>query len=268
MKGDTSPYNTPDEVRANIASAISRMEKADHVLGVRRLGKFSKAVSRILYHIEPSLEGLNSYRETDDYGAQRTTLIISAATELETAWNLIRLANMPSAQRNGRVASELIAIVVLSCVPRNELEKLPKKQAPISNALRQHPNKSVFDIFEPIPIDPADQRKSKPILLSTDFFKSFLHTAEVILEVPSGTLHSFKDYRIYVQHPASHGSSEVVQHYFEGLNARTKKAGAYLPKRRYRSLRFEADQLIALVEFLADILDWTAYQYLRKIEAA
>jgi len=268
MRGDTSPHNTPEKVLSNIRTTHIRMSRADQVLGIRRLTKFCNAVSRILYHIEPSLDGLNSTHGVIGHGADITTLLISAAMELESAWNVLRLANIPSARRQGRVASEFIAIVVLLCIPRNKLVELPKRKAPISYALRQNPSKSVFDLYEPIPVDPTDERKLKPILLATKFFTSFLYVAEYLLKIPSQTIQSFRNYREYVQHPASHGSSDVVWHYFEGFNARTKLAGAYLSKKRYPGIRFEGDQLIALAELLADILDWTTYEYLKKTEDA
>lgn len=263
MRGDTSPYNTPKKVKSNIGAAALRMNKADQVLGIRRLEKFCHAVSRILYHVEPGLEGINAFQQETGYGADIATLLISSATELETAWNVLRLANTPAARRQGRVASEFVAVVVLLAIPRSELSNLPKKQAPISYALRQNPSMSVFDLYEATPDDAPSSSKSGLFLPTTKFFKSFLYVAEHILLIPPDTLQAMSDYREYVQHPASHGSSDVVWQHFEGFSSKRKEAGALLVRRRHPTIRFEGDQLIDLAALLADILDWTSYKYLQ-----
>jgi hypothetical protein len=210
-----------------------------------------------LYHIEPKLTGLASILTDTDFGADLTTLLISAATELETAWNVLRLANIPAAQRQGRIATEFIALAVLIFVPREELASLPKKKAPISKALQKYPGKSIIQLAEPIQVDPNDPRKGEPLVRATEVFTSFLFVAEKILGVPSEIVTGIGDYRKYVQHPASHGSREVIWDHFEGFNTRTKSAGAYLTRKRYPSIRFEADQIINLAQFIVDILDWT-----------
>jgi hypothetical protein len=240
------------------------MHKADQVLGIRRLQRFCRAISRILYHIEPSLEGLNAHFRESRLGADITTLLISSATELETAWNVLRLANTAAARRQGRVACEFVAVAVLLAIPREELAKLPKKQAPISYALRQNPSMSVLDLYEANPANGSSSSRSGLFVPASRFFKSFLYVAEQILKMSSETIQGLGDYRDHVQHPASHGSSDVIWQHFEGFSARRKEAGAFLVGRRHPSIRFEGDQTINLAVLLADILDWTSYRYLQS----
>jgi hypothetical protein len=240
------------------------MSKSDEVLGTRRLAKFSKAVSRILYHIEPSQNGLNSRIQDTGHEAKITILLISAATELETAWNVLRLPNIPAVRRQGRVACEFISVVVLSCIPRDVLAALPKKQAPISKALNEFPNLYFFDLYDHLLEDPNASLGFRHILATSKFYESFLYVAEHILDIPAQTIQSIRDYRQYVQHPASHGTFSVTGHHFRGFSPHNLRAGSFLSQNQYFDIRSEGNQLIALAELLADILDWTTYRYLDK----
>jgi hypothetical protein len=261
MRGKTSPFNTPERVAENFQITSFTMMKVDEVLGIRRLTRFSKNISRILFHIEPKLDGLASYIDDRSIGAEITKHLISCTTELETAWNNLRLANIPAAQRQGRVASEFVSNVILLCIPKSVLISLPRK-IPISKALTDHPELEVKDLFVPRPFDPTDLRKVKPILKATQLFSSFLHVGESVVKIPEETIEGIKNYRTYVQHPASHGSSEVIQFHFDAFNTRTKRAGAFVTPKRHASFRFEGDQLVALSALIADILDWTVENYL------
>jgi hypothetical protein len=244
------------------------MALADNVLGVRRPRRFSRNVSRILYHIEPSQDGIASYAPDIATGAEIATQLISCATELETGWNALRLGNIPASQRQGRVASEFSAIATLLSIPREALAALPRS-VPVSKALQDNPRISVANLYEPRRSSSILPEEAEPILRATQFYASFLYVAEHLLGLPNENIEWMRGYRRYVQHPASHSSAEVVQHHFEAFNARTKRAGAYITRRKYRSLRFQAEELIGLSHLIAELLDWTALTYLsRKPEDA
>jgi hypothetical protein len=247
--------NPPERVAENIRVAPERMSRVDEVLGERRLQQFAQGVSRILAHIEPSAATLNGVVRDKDIQAEIILQLISAATELETGWNTIRLANIPSAQRQGRVASELIATAVLMAIPLARIRGLPRK-VPVARYLQEYPDKTVIDLQKPVPKEKDGVRITEPLLKATEFFASFLAVAETVLKIPKQKVDEIRAYRQQVQHPASHGSAVVPLYHFEAF--RGGPVGAVFDKERTKSYCFEADQLTNLTHLFADVLDWTA----------
>jgi len=256
--------NPPQRVINNIQTATSRMRKMDKVLGVNRVQKFAQEVSRILYHTEPTGDGLCSVIESHDTKTEIVIQLINTATELETAWNVTRLGNIPASQRQGRVAHELIAVTVLMALPSSSIKGLPP-EVPLARCLQKYPNKTVVDCYKNIVKEKGVVRKVDPLLKTTDFFTSFLMTLELLLNVSDEIVEAIRTYRKKVQHPASHGSRELFAYHFEAFDGRA--AGAVFSQDRISSYVHAADDVINISCQLADILDLVV-NYLRENELA
>jgi hypothetical protein len=248
--------NTPERVIDNIRRTSARMSRVDNALGDQRLQHFAQGISRILMHIEPSADGLCSVLEDSDTQVEIVIQLINAATELETAWNVIRLGNVPASQRQGRVASELVAVAVLMALPTSDLRNLPRK-VPIARCLQANPGKTVIDCYKPTIKDGDESQAVKPLLMTTDLFTSFLMVSETLLKIPKQTVESIRNYRKQVQHPASHGTAELFSYHFEAF--RSGPAGAVFDEERVESYAFAADELSELAHLFADILERVTY---------
>lgn len=257
--------NPPERVIDNIQTASARMSRVDEVLGEQRLQRFAQGISRILTHIEPSADGLCKAVEDKDTQVEIVIQLINAATELETAWNVIRLGNIPASQRQGRVASELVAVAVLMSLPASTLRSLPRK-VPLACCLQDHPDKTVIDCYKPVAKDRNGLQVVEPLLMTTQFFTSFLMVAETLLKIPKQTLEAIRDYRKQVQHPASHGTAELFSYHFEAF--RGGAAGAVFDKKRVESYVLAADELSNITRLLADILDWLTHYIANSKESA
>ena len=171
---------------------------------------------------------------------------------------------MPASTRQGRVACEFVAVVVLSGIPRDDLARLPPKEAPIASALSKHPHWSVFELYEPRPVDADNPGDMEPALQATQFFKSFLYAAHEVVGYSKQNLESLSKYRRFVQHPSSHGTADLVSQHFSGFTEDSPRGGIFFSKDRLPRLIHEAYQLIALAALCADILDWTSNVYLSR----
>ncbi len=245
--------NPPERVISNIQTVTNRMSSVDEILGKQRLEYFAHGISRILSHIEPSIENLSKVVENKEIQTEIVILLINAATELETAWNVIRLCNIPASQRQGRIASELIAMIVVMSLPVPTLKSLPRK-IPISRCLQDHPDKTVIDCYKSVSQSKSDKLLvTEPLLKATEFFSSFLMVAETELNIPIHIVEMLRNYRKQVQHPASHGSEELTSYHFEGFQGGA--AGTIFDKKRKNSYILAADEIGNIAHLLADILD-------------
>lgn len=252
--------NPSERVIENIQTAPTRMKRVDEILGEQRLLYFAQGLARLLAHMESLSGSLCEVVESRDIRTDIVIQIINAATELETGWNAIRLANIPASQRQGRVAFELIAVTVLAALPLPTLRNLPR-EVPLARCLQDNPDKTVIDCYRPTPKDTGNTPVAEPLLQATQFFSSFLDVAERLLGIPKQLVDEIRSYRKQVQHPASHGTAELSSYHFEAFQG--EAAGAVFDKRRSESYIFAADELGKLAHLLADILDHVT-RYLLK----
>lgn len=250
--------NSSQRVKDNIRTASSRMRRVDNLLGEQRLHEFARGVARILAHGEPSRDGLCA--ALVDRGARLEVFIqlFNAAVELETAWNAVRLCNVPASQRQGRVACESIAVGILFSLPTSTIRSLPR-EVPLAKWLQDHRDKTAVDAYKPLPPTAGQPQSTQPPVNATQFFSSFVKVAEVVLCLPPAVVQSIRQYRKRVQHPASHASAELYTFHFETLASGA--AGALFDPKRSDTYVHAADDLTQIAHLLADILD-RATQYI------
>jgi hypothetical protein len=228
------------------------MRRVDDLLGEQRLQQFARGVARILAHAGPSGEGLCAVLVDERACLEVLIQLFNAATELETAWNAVRLCNVPASQPQGRVACESIAVGVLFAVPTQTLRSLPSK-VPLARWLQDHPHKTAVDAYDPIPPSADQPQSTPPALKATQFFSSFVKVAEQVLSLPGEIVQSITEYRQRVQHPASHGSAELFTYHFETMPLGA--AGAVSDPNRSATYVHAAEDLTEIAHLLADILD-------------
>jgi len=244
--------NSSQRVKDNIRTASSRMRRVDNLLGEQRLLQFADGAARILAHGEPSGDGLCAVLADKGVRLEAFIQLFNAAVELETAWNAVRLCNVPASQRQGRVACESIAVAVLFSLPSSTLRDLPLGD-PLADWLRAHPDKTAVDAYEPRLVSADEPQRMQPAVNATHFFSSFVKVAELVLQLPPDVLQGIRQYRERVQHPASHASAELFTYHFETLASGA--AGAVFDPKRSATYVQAADDLSQIAHLLADILD-------------
>ncbi|ABA88626.1 hypothetical protein Pcar_1379 [Syntrophotalea carbinolica DSM 2380] len=256
--------NSPDKIIANLRGAPERMHKVDSVLGDRTFTQFSEAIAKILRHSEVEQNCINQLLPRE-LGADVCINLFSAAAEFETGINVLRLSNAPASQRQGRVASELIALSILIALPDKLIRRLPPKLQLVKK-LSENPGKKVVDLYKtqmtfqgrkPIRIEP--QVKGNMI------YPAFLSALRNILNAPCEIVENLKLYRETVQHPASHASLEVGLFHFEGFDG--GRSGATFMEERTDTYKNSVKDLTNLAIWHARALDAT-YRFLKDSEDA
>jgi hypothetical protein len=245
--------NRPERVVNNILAAGRIMHELDAILNKEKLLGFAVGVSRMLAHAQPSLNGLCSVVPDEDTRLEIFAQIFYSATELETAWNCLRLANVPASQRQGRVAMESIAAAIVFSLPVPVLLRgLPRNDC-LAKWLRDHPGKTAIDAYAPPAWCEDEPQRMGPALRTTQIFNSFLNLAEAELEMRAEAVQALKEYRKWVQHPASHGSAELSAYHFQTFVSGS--VGALFDPQRADTYIKGASDLIDIAHLLADILD-------------
>jgi len=254
MSVDKNKYqllNTPARVLQNLRDVAQRMSQIDELLGEDRIERFADAVVNLLRHNETSVPGVCKSLSSTKVGAEVCRYIICAATEFETAWNTLRLANIPAMHRNGRVASEMVAMAVLNALPKQEIHSLVGK---LPELLRNNPALNVVDVFSPRTVQKTGRIEvQKPPLEARECYKPFISALKNILEIAPDVVNNFIEYRKMVHHAASHATHEVFSCHFEGFTG--KRAGAYYDPSRDKSYQLAADDLIDVIKFHVYVLD-------------
>lgn len=231
------------------------MQKVDGHLKDGTKNLFAGSVSRILGHME-TMPGCLNWSLDENLRAETCLLLISAATEFETAWNVLRLANIPASRRQGRVASELVALTVLVAIPEDKIRSLPRNLS-LVEALRKNPTESLVNLYRPqIRKQGKNVQLIEPAVKGPAFYPTFLRVCRDFLGVPPETVENLREYQQKIQHPSSHASVDVWLDHFEGFTG--DKAGArYMPERA-KSYAQAGEDLANLTDNLACILDRTA----------
>jgi hypothetical protein len=247
--------NTPQHILGSIRGVAGRMERVDTVLGSSREQAFADAISGLLAHGNPDLAGLSEVllAKAPDLNAHVFTLLSSASCELETGWNALRLGNIPAAYRQGRVASEFVGMAVLASVPRAWLEQLPPGETPLPSLLKNHPTKSVIELWTPEKRIENGQEVFAPALFQAmSVLRPFLKILAHNLGVPAAAVDNIRGYLKEVQHPSSHGSAETRAHQLLGASGGV--VGINYVTERDPLYRQAADDLIHMTQNFAEIL--------------
>lgn len=246
--------NPPDKILKNLNDAPERMRVVDRWLGPEVASRFAAALSSLLRHIEPETGGLVDLFADKSVQAEFVIQIVNCATELEAAWNSIRLSNIAAARRNLRVALELIAVAVLMCLPLDQIRKLPSKLT-LVKYLQHHPDATVSSAYSVVVEFEDGIPIAKVPIQATEFFTAFVAAGQEILAIPSELMDGLKSYRKNVLHPASHGSADLLAYHFKGFESTNWHAGAVLDPSRRDSLIETAIEVAGVAEILVKFLD-------------
>lgn len=260
----TEALNPPSRVRNNLETASIRMQKVDMYIAEETLTLFTVSTSRILEHTEVKAGTINNHLPKP-IALEMTLLLISAASELETAWNVLRLANVPASRRQGRVAEELVALAVLVAVPIHVLQSLPSRFG-LKRVIDENPGRAVSELYRPkIKKQGRKTIVTDPPLKAKDIYPAFLRICTQYLGFSDKVVQNFREYREKVQHPASHASVDTWVLHFEGFDAGSSRAGAWFNKERGSSYTQASEDLANLSGWMAKILDQLAIGLENKI---
>ena len=246
--------NPPERLVENFDHAPARMVRMDDILGQQRLLRIAEVLSDLLVQTEPKGGGLGRMAAIDGTGAVVCAYLINAATEFEGAWNVLRLANVPGALRQSRVASESVAAATMLALPRSYLSRLPQNN-PVCKAMAQHGNMALKDLMTPTLAKRPDGNSYVPARLrATRVYKGFEMVLEDIDKIDQGEIEMLRSFREDSQHPASHGSWDLALFHFQGFGrGETPRAGAYIDETRHETYQTMADNLIEVVSTLDSI---------------
>jgi len=253
--------NSPERIIRGFGEVPQYIYQIDQILGEESVREFAKRLSKMLSHVEND----ELFRLIGEPGGTSAIIhIITSVAEFQTAWNVLRLASVPAAHRQSRVAMETGAFAVLLALPREKLLGLPKKLAMVK-CLKENPSMHLEDLYSPsISTQGSKITKTAPLLRGNAIYPAFLAAAREILNIPQNVVENLRDYHRDVQHPASHSSVELWLHHLDGLE-KIPLAGAYFSPERVEIYQQTAADLINLAGWMEAAIG-AAEGYLLKRE--
>ena len=148
---------------------------------------------------------------------------------------------------------ELIGTAIVFSLPVSVLLRGLPTQDRLAKWLRGHPDKTAIDAYKPLAWSEGELQRTAPAVKATQFFNTFLELAEAELQMPAEAIQGLREYRKWVQHPASHGSAELSAYHFETFVSGA--VGALFDPERADTYVQAADDLTQIAHLLADMLD-------------
>jgi len=240
------------------------MKQLDDLLATPIAVRFAEAVAGIVRHIETHADCLNGCVRDTGAGLEVCLNLISAVTEFEAGWNLLRLANIPGTQRQGRVGSEFVGVAILHALPLASLRDLRTKN-PLTKELKEDQDATVASLLNPrSSVEDGLAQPEPPKIRAGNAFDASLVAVEELKILAEEDVEQLRSYRRNVQHAASHASCVVTSYHFEAFDG--KRGGAFYDPNRNPSYLAAADELTRLCEFWKWVLSHVT-DSLWKVEA-
>lgn len=248
--------NPPERILKNIETAPLTLARVAEAIGAEQLILFAEALALLADHVQPDERTLVGSIRDKRLAADIVMHLVSAATEFETAWNTLCLANIPATHRQGRVATECVALAVMLSLPTHDLLKLSGRLVFVRR-LKEDPTKPLAELISPTLRRVGKQRqKIEAPIRGPAVMEAFLRAAHDLLEIPPRRVEELRAYRDMIQNPSSHGSVETNSYHFQNYDG--GPVGSAFRVDRIDSYRHEAEQLTNLVQLCSDLLDASA----------
>ncbi len=239
------------------------MHRVDTAIGSKAVAEFGYALARLLAHADPHVSRL--IQATSSYQQPKVVMaVFNAATEMETAWNVLRLANIPASQRQCRVSAEFVAAACLYAIPLRVLRDQPAS-VPVASLLKKHPNEPLEELMQAHLHGEGPEASVEPARLKAHAaLESLLQLLATPIGFPEERIQQFRKYRNQVLHSAAHGSAELTAFHFENFELTAPpRTGAYFSPDRVPSYIEQAAQLTDFTNLLTDVLCRVA-NYIRE----
>lgn len=245
-----SALNSPSRVLQSILNLPRTIAKIDLAIEPH-LEEFCVALSGLYRHAEAEEGALASVPRWKAGGAEVCMNIMCAATEFETGWNALRLANPPAALRQTRVGCEFVGIAGLYGFTVEDLLRLNPKLK-LVKFLQEDIDRDLRSLLNP-KVDRSSGAVQPARLPALEAYKSFLAIAQELLGLRED-VQQFREYQRWHHHSAAHGDPMLAAYHFEGFEP-GKRVGAYYSPERIPSYREGAERLTQAVQFMVVLLN-------------
>lgn len=259
--------NTPENIEAGFLAVNKRIRLIEQAIGYENISELSKGVAELLFHMQIEVPSINSILRPNEKQSHIAICILNASCEIETAYHVLTIGNVPGVFRQCRLIHEYIAVVIFLSVPRKELlNELSPRKHELINKLTKNPNSDFWDLYKSSfkPMGKEVQRID-PVIKGSLLIPPYLDFLRKCIQLDQKELNWLSNQVKHVLHPSSHGSVEMLPFYF-GTVAKDGKGGINYSPNKVSMYQEGMTYLIWTVNFLVNVLDHTRAFILKRSE--
>lgn len=250
--------NTPENIEAGLLTVDTRIKLIEQAIGYDEISKLSKGIAEFLFHMQIEEPSLNSIVSPNEKQSHIAICLLNASCEIQTAYHVLTVGNVPGVFRQCRLIHEYIAAVIFLSVPREViLHQLSPKKHKLVNKLTENPNSDFWDLYKSnIKTMGKSVQRTDPVIKGNLLLPPYLDFLRNCIELDQKELNWLSNQVKHVLHPTSHGSIEMLPFHF-GTVAEEGKGGINYSPNKVSMYQEGMSYLIWTVHFLTRVLDLT-----------
>lgn len=259
--------NTPENIEAGFLAVDKRIRLIEQAIGYDNISELSKGIAELLFHMQIEEPSINSILRPNEKQSHIAICILNASCEIQTAYHILTIGNVPGVFRQCRLIHEYIAVVIFLSVPRKViLNELSPKKHKLINKLTQNTNSDFWDLYKSsFKSMGKNVQRIDPVIKGSLLLPPYLDFLRKCIQLDQAELNCLSNQVKHVLHPTSHGSIEMLPFHF-GTAAEDGKGGINYSPNKVSMYKEGLSYLIWTVNFLVQVLDLTRSFILKSNE--
>lgn len=250
--------NSPENIESGFLSVDKRIKLIEQAIGYEEIAKLSVSIADLLFHMQPEEPSLNSIINTREKQSHIAICLLNASIELETAYHILTVGNVPGVFRQCRLVHEYIAATIFLSVPKELLvEHISSKKHLLIKEFIQNPELDFWELYKSqFKRFGANIQRIDPIVKGNALLPPYFDFLRKCIKINEKDFNWLKKQVDQVMHPTSHGSIEQLAYHF-GTFAEDGKGGINYSKNKISMYKDSMSFLLWTVDFLTQVLNST-----------
>ena len=249
--------NKPENIEKGFLSIEKRIKKIEEAVGYERITELSQLTADFLFHMQVEEPSINSIISTKEKQSHIAICILNASCEIETAYHLLTVGNVPAVFRQCRLSHEFTAAVIFHSVPKRVLLKKLSLKNNLVKKLSENPDVDFWDMYKSSFKKMGSKfQRVDPIIKGNLLLPPYLEFLRKCLPLSPQEVTWLSTQVKHVLHPTSHGSIEMLPFHF-GTAKEDGMGGINYSPNKVEMYQDAMEYLLWTVKFLNKLLDLT-----------
>jgi len=249
--------NKPENIEKGFLSIDKRIKQIEEVLGYEKIAELSQDIADYLFNMQVEDPSLNSIISTQEKQSHIAICILNASCEIETAYHLLTVGNVPAVYRQCRLFHEFTAVVIFLSVPKSILLKKLSSKNNLIKKLSENPNNDFWDLYKSsFKKMGSEFQRVDPVIKGNLLLPPYLEFLRKCLPLSPQETTWLSTQIKHVLHPISHGSIEMLPFHF-GTARKDGKGGINYSPNKIEMYQEAMEYLLWSTKFLNNVLELT-----------
>lgn len=249
--------NAPENIEKGFLSIDKRIKQIEKAVSYKKITELSQLVANFLFHMQVEEPSINSIIKSQKNQSHNAICILNASCEIETAYHLLTVGNVPAVFRQCRLCHEFVAVVIFQSVSRDVLLENLSTKHNLVKKLSENPDTDFWDLYKSsIKMMGKNVQRFDPVIKGNLLLPPYLEFLRKCLPLEQAVVTWLSTQIKHVLHPISHGSIEILPFHFGTANKDGKGGINYSPN-KVELYQDAMDYLLLTVTYLNKVLELT-----------